>query len=82
MSLHLQPVRIAAGGHDTEGQLVYREGFLVAVLVLLSDDHEDEAGRWFLEAGFGRLNTVHPPTFVDLDEAQDWVMRQLGRFQA
>ena len=78
MSLHLQPARVAAGGNDTESQLVFEAGFLVAVLVRLSDDHEDEAGKWFLEVGFGPLDVVMRPTFADLDEAQDWIARRLG----
>ena len=65
MSLHLQPVQVAAGGNDTEGHLVLCDGFLVAA--------------WFLEAGFGRLDIRCPPTFADLDEAQDWITRQLGK---
>ena len=77
MSLRLQPVQIAAGGNDTVSQLVFREGFLVAVLVQLSDDHGDGAGGWFLEAGFGRLDTACPPTFSDLDAAQAWITREL-----
>ena len=77
-NLQLQPVRIAAGGHDTESRLVFNEGFLVAVLVQLSDDHEDEAGSGFLEAGFGRLDTGSPPTFADLDEVLGWITRRLG----
>ncbi len=44
MSLHLQPVRIATGTPDTESQLVFADGFLVAVLVRLSDDHGNMAG--------------------------------------
>ncbi|GJD66948.1 hypothetical protein [Methylobacterium frigidaeris] len=53
MSLHLQPVPITTGSGDTESLLVFADGFLVAVLVCLSDDHGDEAGMWFLKAGFG-----------------------------
>ncbi|TXM98872.1 hypothetical protein FV242_27315 [Methylobacterium sp. WL64] len=72
MSLHLQPVQVATGSYDTEGQLVFANGFLAAVLVRLSDFHADMAGMWFLEAGFGWVDTPTRPTFSDLDEAQDW----------
>lgn len=78
MTLRLQPVQIATGSNDSEGQLVFREGFLVAVLVHLSDDHEDDAGKWYLEVGFGQLATAHSPTFPDLDEAQDWIRQRLA----
>jgi hypothetical protein len=76
MNLHLQPVQVATGSYDTEGQLVFADGFLAAVLVRLSDFHESMAGMWFLEAGFGRVDTPTRPTFSDLDEAQDWIEQQ------
>ncbi|UYW34497.1 hypothetical protein [Methylorubrum extorquens] len=79
MSLRLQPIQVATGSADTESHLVLSEGFLVAVLTRLSDDHEDRAGMWFLEAGFGRVDHPNPPTFSDLDEALSWIDRQLGR---
>jgi len=78
MSLQLQPVHVATGSDDTESHLVFEDGFLVAVLVQLSHEHEGEAGRWYLEAGFGRVDDPSPPTFVDLDEAQGWISDQLS----
>ena len=78
MSLRLQPVHVATGSQDTESQLVFADGFLVAVLVQLSDDHEDAAGMWFLEAGFGPVDDPCPPTFADLDAAQVWIEQQLA----
>ena len=78
MSLHLQPVRIATGSRDEEGQLVFADNRLVAVLVRLSDEHGDDADMWFLEAGFGRVDHPHPPKFVDLEEAQAWIADQLS----
>jgi hypothetical protein len=78
MSLRLQPVQVATGSHDAESQLVFADGFLVAVLVHLSDDHQDEAGMWFLEAGFGPIDDPRQPKFADLDKAQDWIMQRLA----
>ena len=78
MSLQLQPVQVETGSNDTEGHLVFDDGFLVAVLVRLSDDHAANAGQWFLEAGFGRVDDPSPPTFADLDEAQGWIAHQLS----
>jgi hypothetical protein len=72
-------VHVATGSQDTESRLVFADGFLVAVLVQLSDVHEDADGMWFLEAGFGRVDTVTPPTFADLDEAQAWIEQRLAR---
>jgi hypothetical protein len=70
MSLTLQPVRVA-NGHDEEGVLVLAGERLLAVLVQLSDEHEEQgvAGRWFLETGYGRLDGPNHPTFPDLDAA-------------
>ena len=78
MSLHLQPARVATGSRDDECELVFSEGCLVAVLVRLSEAHAHEAGMWFLEAGFGRVDDPDPPKFADLDEAQAWIARQLA----
>jgi hypothetical protein len=78
MSLRLQPVHIATRNHDSQSELVFADGFLVAVLVQLSEDHEDEAGKWFLEAGFGPIEVPDPPTFADLDEAQGWIEQRLA----
>ena len=78
MSLRLQPVHVGTGSHDTESQPVFADGYLVAVLVHLSDKHEDEAGMWFLEAGFGRVGHPHPPLFADLDAAQAWIEQRLA----
>ena len=79
MSLRLQPVQVATGSYDTEGQLVFADGFLAAVLVRLSGFHEDLAGMWFLEAAFGRVDDPCPRMFADLDEAQGWIEQRLAR---
>ncbi len=78
MNIRLHPVQVATGSSDTESQLVFHDGFLIAVLVRLSDEHEADAGKWFLEAGFGRIDPRRPPTFVDLVEAQAWIADQLA----
>ena len=79
MNLRLQPVQVATGSDDTESQLVFADGFLVAVLVRLSDYHQDGAGMWFLEVGFGPVEDLRQPTFADLDKAQHWIMQRLAR---
>ncbi|SEH88847.1 hypothetical protein SAMN02799636_04296 [Methylobacterium sp. 275MFSha3.1] len=78
MSLRLQPVQVATNSDDTESQLVFADGYLVAVLVRLSEQHDDTAGKWFLEAGFGPVDPLFPPLFADLDEAQAWILEQLS----
>jgi hypothetical protein len=74
VAVTLQPALVQTGTRDEEGQLVFVDGKLAAVLVLLSDQHEDAAGQWFLEHGFGRLN--EHLTFGDLDAATSWIAQQ------
>jgi len=71
-------VQVATGSDDTESQLVFVDGFLVAVLVQLSEEHGDEAGQWFLEAGFGPADDPSQPKFADLNAAQDWITQRLA----
>lgn len=78
MKLSLQPVQVATGSDDMESQLVFADGFLVAVLVRLSAQHGDDAGRWFLEAAFGPIDPVSPPLFADLEDAKTWIAQQLS----
>lgn len=78
MNLRLQPVQVATGSDDQESQLVFHDGFLVAILIRLSDLHETDAGKWFLEAGFGRVADISGPTFATIDEAQAWICARLG----
>jgi hypothetical protein len=77
MSLSFQPVQVATG-YDAEGMLVFDENRrLVAVLTHLSEENEIAPGQWYLEAGFGRLDVVHLPTFANLDAAEDWIRQRL-----
>lgn len=79
MSLTLQPVRVGTGT-DEEGMLVFDDDRrLVAVLTHLSSQHDGLAGQWFLEAGFGQLDEMHQPTFIDLEAAHDWIVQRLAR---
>jgi hypothetical protein len=80
MAFRLQPARIATG-LDEEGMLIFADDRLVAVLVRLSDAHEELgiAGRWYLETGYGLRLTEMAPTFPDLDAAQAWISHQLVR---
>ncbi|OAS26456.1 hypothetical protein [Methylobacterium platani] len=78
MDLTLQPVRVRTGSEDEQGLLVFADGALAAVLVCLSDTHGDDAGLWFLEAGFGPLASPQPGKFADLDAVQDWIAARLA----
>jgi hypothetical protein len=78
VSLTLQPARIDTGSPDEEGCLFFRDGKLLAVLVRLSAQQGDLAGRWYVEKGFGLLDGPAHPTFADLDAVQSWVSRKLA----
>ncbi len=73
----LAPVRVGTDTADEDGRLVFAGDRLVAVLVRLAEGH-DEAGHWYLEHGFGRLDVPLPPTFSDLHAAENWVAGRLG----
>ncbi len=78
MKLTLQAVQVA-NGHDEEGRLVFADGRLIAVLVQLSDMHEEQGvtGHWFLETGYGRRLAGEHPAFPDLSAAEEWIRRRL-----
>jgi hypothetical protein len=77
MNFRFQPVQVATGSEDQESQLVFVDGFLAAVLVQLSEQHGQNWGKWFLEAGFGRVDDYRAPIFTDLEEAKDWIEARL-----
>ena len=58
--------------------LVLVDGWLVAVLVRLSDQHDSHSGHWFLESGYGRLADVAHTTFDDLAAATAWFTSHLA----
>ena len=74
----LRPVRINTASLDEEGLLVFVADRLVAVLVKLSEQHGSDAGRWFLEHGFGRLDDLKRPTFIELEAAKRWIEERLS----
>jgi hypothetical protein len=79
VNLEIRHVVVADEGGQ-EGRLVFRNGQLIAVLVLLSEVHDDLAGHWYVEAVFGALaNYMSPyPAFKDLDAAQNWLDQYSG----
>lgn len=76
-----KPVVVNTGFGGQDGLLVFVNKQLVAVLVVLNLDHEEDTtlkGRWFLEAGFGPCqawNRGH--VFATQDEALTWVRDQV-----
>ncbi|WP_374468345.1 hypothetical protein [Phenylobacterium sp.] len=77
MNLTFQPALVASG-EDGEARLVWRDDYLVAVLVRLSSAQGEMAGHWFLEKGFGSLDAPNPPAFFDLDTAESWIRERLA----
>lgn len=77
MKIRVQPVQIATDSDDRESLLVFSDESLVAVLVRLSSLHGREAGRLFLEVGFGPLDSCVPLSFANLNEAEAWIRRSL-----
>jgi hypothetical protein len=59
---------------DREGQLVFVEGQLMALLVRLDGDapSDEMVGAWFLEAGFGPCHRPDSAVFSSLEEAGSW----------
>lgn len=53
---------------DHDGMLVLDDGRLFAVLCRLSATHDEMAGQWFIECGFG-LPPLDEDVFDTLDQA-------------
>jgi hypothetical protein len=79
-TLAFHPIRVETGSTDEEGMLVLTNGGLAGVLVRLSSAiHEgDVAGRWFLEAAFGR-HDPRAPAFDTLESADRWFRERFPR---
>ncbi|WP_343033985.1 hypothetical protein [Aurantimonas aggregata] len=74
--LSCQSAPIACGAEQLDGQIVFVDGVLVAVLTQLSGEHYgSHDGHWFLEAGFGRCDPTGTklPPFASLNEAVAWI---------
>ena len=76
MTFTLEQVQVSTDSADQEGRLVFTDGLLLAVLVRLSDQHTDNSGLWFLEAGFGVVADKEAPLFPDLDAAVRWLAQK------
>ena len=76
MRLQFQQVKVPVET-DGDGMLVFLNGWLIAVLVRLSEDHGAAAGHWFAESLYGSLSEAEQPVFPDLDEAEHWLKSQI-----
>lgn len=67
-------LNIGTDSKDADAIILLAKGSLVAVLVELSDEsHEEERGRWVIEATFGLHNHRIPETFSSAECAAAWV---------
>ena len=80
-NIAFQPLRVLIDGHDSEGSLVLADNQLAAVIVRLDGEHHalEHAGRWHLEAGFGKCDKRDAPLFTTPEEARAWVEQTLNR---
>jgi hypothetical protein len=69
-----QPITIAAD-HDNVGRLIMVGERLLGVLVRLDSLHQQYHGKWFLEAGFGKLADAAGTIFNTPECARE----QIGR---
>lgn len=76
MRLQFQQVKVPVE-ITGEGMLVLLNGWLIAVLVRLLEDHGATAGHWFPESLYGSLSEAGQPVFRDLEEAEHWLKSQV-----
>lgn len=72
MNLKFTPITIAVRG-STEGHLVFLDDSLVAILVLLGNLHEDNAGKWYMETAFHESMVGKGHIFGSIIEAENWI---------
>jgi hypothetical protein len=79
--LRLQPIKVATTSTDEDGMLIFNGQHLVAIIVRLEPGVHGEryAGKWNLEATFDHLPYPPDKVFDDLDHAQTWITKRLGR---
>ena len=76
--MEFEAIKVATGSVDEEGRLVLLQGKLIAVLVRLDDPtHGGALGQWSLEAGFNGVDSVEPPLFANLHDAERWIGEQI-----
>lgn len=80
VDLILHPIHIDTASDDQQGELVFADGKLVAVLVrLASEAHGDDRDSWFAEAGFGPCDPPAKHVFVTRDEATGWIRERIAK---
>jgi hypothetical protein len=80
VTLTVQHIHLA-NACEIDGVLVYAGDGLIAVLSQLLFDHDERAGRWFLEYGFGAAVDGHAD-FIDIGSACIWIGTRLAEQMA
>jgi hypothetical protein len=75
LKILFRPISVLTGSDDRDGCLAVVNEALAGVLVRLSAAHGADAGRWFLEVGFGRFGD-DPRVFDTLDSAGLWLLEK------
>jgi hypothetical protein len=66
VTIEVHPVRVDTGGPNEDGLVALHAGKLIAVFVRLSSLHDDNAGQWYAEKLFGRLDRPITPVFREI----------------
>ncbi len=77
MKVTWQSVRVGSDfTREEDGQLVFIDGKLVAILVCRSDEDEGLGlrGVWSINVGFGPISGVEE-TFLSFENAVAWILR-------
>src|SRR4051794_30522521 len=78
-----QSIHVNTSSPDHEGELIFANSSLVAVLIALnpSSGHKPELWhKWFLETGYGPCSGEQPgPVFESLEAAEAWVAHKVDK---
>ncbi len=83
MKVTWQSVRVGSSlSQEEDGQLVFVNGALAAILICRSDENEElgVTGAWFIDAGFGPISGVEE-TFRTFEDAATWILRRYKNWE-
>lgn len=78
VSITRHHVHLGTGTADRDAELIYADGELMVVALLLADwSHGKLRGRWLVKASFGRCSDGGPGSFDSVKGVEEWVRRRL-----
>lgn len=77
MRIRLEPVNIG-GLEGGVGLLAFCDDRLVAVVVKLGEAQAENAGLWFVEKAFGRLDRTQHPLFAEVEDLRAWIAAEMA----